>query len=120
MLANDNPDFGIRMNRLLEAVKLVYASIFHEKSKKYVQSTANSIEDERMAVVIQQAVGRKTGNRFYPDVAGSARSRNHYPLDSIKSEDGLAAICLGLGRQVSEGGKCLRYSPGKPKKIHQF
>jgi len=120
MLANDNPDFKIRLDRLLQAVKLVYASIFHEKSKKYVQSTANSIEDERMAVVIQQVVGRETGLRFYPDIAGSARSRNHYPLDSIKSEDGLAAICLGLGRQVSEGGKCLRYSPGKPKKIHQF
>lgn len=120
MLANDHPDLDVRLRRLLQAIKLVYASIFHRGSKSYVTATANKIEDERMAVVIQEVIGREVSGRFYPDISGAARSRNHYPVDPLKMEDGLAAVCIGLGRQVSSGGKCLRFSPGQPKRIHQF
>ncbi len=120
MLANDHPDIEIRLSRLLQAIKLVYASIFHKNAKNYITATANKIEDERMAVVIQEVVGRKTSGRFYPDISGAARSRNHYPVEPLRMEDGLAAVCIGLGRQVSSGGKCLRFSPGQPKRIHQF
>ena len=120
MLANDHSDLEVRLRRLLEAIKLVYASIFHRGAKAYVTATANTIEDERMAVVIQEVIGREVSGRYYPDISGSARSRNHYPVDPLRMEDGLAAVCIGLGRQVSSGGKCLRFSPGQPKRLHQF
>jgi len=120
MLANDHPDIEVRLRRLLQAIKLVYASIFHKGAKAYVSATANNIEDERMAVVIQEVVGKEVSGRFYPDISGAARSRNYYPIDPLTMEDGLAAVCIGLGRQVSSGGKCLRFSPGQPKRIHQF
>ncbi len=120
MLANDHEDIEVRLDRLLQAIKLVYASIFHRGAKSYVTATANKIEDERMAVVIQEVIGRESSGRFYPDIAGTARSVNHYPIDPLKMEDGIAAVCIGLGRQVSSGGKCLRFSPGQPKRVHQF
>ena len=120
MLANDHKDIEVRLDRLVQAIKLVYASIFHRGAKSYVTATANKIEDERMAVVIQEVIGRESSGRFYPDIAGTARSVNHYPIDPLKMEDGVAAVCIGLGRQVSSGGKCLRFSPGQPRRIHQF
>ena len=120
MLANDHPDLDVRLRRLLEAIKLVYASTYHRGAKAYVAATPSTIEDERMAVVIQDLVGDEVNGRFYPMISGAARSRNHYPIEPLIAEDGIAAICIGLGRQVSAGGKCLRYSPGQPRRIHQF
>jgi len=120
MLANDHPDLDVRLRRLLEAIKLVYASTYHRGAKAYVAATPSTIEDERMAVVIQDLVGDEVNGRFYPMISGAARSRNHYPVEPLVAEDGIAAICIGLGRQVSAGGKCLRYSPGQPRRIHQF
>jgi hypothetical protein len=73
-----------------------------------------------MAVVIQELVGREVNGRFYPHISGAARSRNHYPVSPLKAEGGIAAVCIGLGRQVASGEKCLRFSPGQPKRIHQF
>ena len=120
MLANDHPDSGTRLSRLLEAVKLVYASTYHRAAKSYVSATPSTIEDERMAVVIQELIGDEVNGRFYPIISGAARSHNHYPVEPLLPEDGIAAICIGLGRQVATGGKCLRYSPGQPRRIHQF
>ncbi len=120
MLANDHPDLEVRLRRLLEAIKLVYASTYHRGAKAYVAATPSTIEDERMAVVIQDLVGDEVNGRFYPIISGAARSRNHYPIEPLVAEDGIAAICIGLGRQVSAGGKCLRYSPGQPRRVHQF
>ena len=120
MLANDHPDLEVRLRRLLEAIKLVYASTYHRGAKAYVAAPPSTIEDERMAVVIQDLVGDEVNGRFYPMISGAARSRNHYPVEPLVAEDGIAAICIGLGRQVSAGGKCLRYSPGQPRRIHQF
>ena len=120
MLANDHPDLEVRLRRLLEAIKLVYASTYHRGAKAYVAATPSTVEDERMAVVIQDLIGDEINGRFYPMISGAARSRNHYPVEPLVAEDGIAAICIGLGRQVSAGGKCLRYSPGQPRRIHQF
>ena len=120
MLANDHPDLEVRLRRLLEAIKLVYASTYYRGAKAYVAATPSTIEDERMAVVIQDLVGDEINGRFYPMISGAARSHNHYPVEPLIAEDGIAAICIGLGRQVSAGGKCLRYSPGQPRRIHQF
>jgi DNA-binding response OmpR family regulator len=120
MLPNDHPDIEVRVKQLAQAIKLVYASTFYSKAKAYVAATPNSIEEERMAVVIQEVVGAHHGESFYPTIAGVARSHNHYPVGSIEPEDGLAAIALGLGRSVAEGEKCIRVSPAHPKRIHQF
>ena len=120
MLANDHPDLEVRLRRLIEAIKLVYASTYYRGAKAYVAATPSTIEDERMAVVIQDLVGDEVNGRFYPMISGAARSHNHYPVEPLIAEDGIAAICIGLGRQVSAGGKCLRYSPGQPRRIHQF
>ena len=120
MLANDHPELEVRLRRLLEAIKLVYASTYHRGAKAYVAATPSTIEDERMAVVIQDLIGDEINGRFYQMISGAARSRNHYPVEPLIAEDGIAAICIGLGRQVSAGGKCLRYSPGQPRRIHQF
>ena len=120
MLANDHPESKVRLRRLLEAVKLVYASTYHSAAKAYVAATPSTIEDERMAVVIQELIGDEVNGRFYPKISGAARSHNHYPVEPLLPEDGIAAICIGLGRQVATGGKCLRYSPGQPLRIHQF
>ena len=120
MLANDHPNPEVRLRRLLEAIKLVYASTYHRGAKAYVAATPSTIEDERMAVVVQDLIGDEINGRFYPMISGAARSRNHYPIEPLIAEDGIAAICIGLGRQVSAGGKCLRYSPGQPRRIHQF
>ena len=120
MLPNDHPDLEVRVKHLGQAIKLVYASTFYSKAKAYVAATPNSIEEERMAVVIQEVVGANHGESFYPTIAGVARSHNHYPVGSIEPEDGLAAIALGLGRSVAEGEKCIRVSPSHPKRIHQF
>ena len=120
MLANDHPDLEVRLRRLIEAIKLVYASTYYRGAKAYVAATPSTIEDERMAVVIQDLVGDEVNGRFYPMISGAARSHNHYPVEPLVAEDGIAAICIGLGRQVSAGGKCLRYSPGQPRRIHQF
>ena len=120
MLANDHHDLSVRLTRLEEAIKLVYASTYHKGAKAYVSSTPSHIEDERMAVVIQELVGREVNGRFYPHISGAARSRNHYPVSPLKAEGGIAAVCIGLGRQVASGEKCLRFSPGQPKRIHQF
>lgn len=120
LIANDNPSLDVRMDELSEAIRLVYASTYFRDAKSYVDATPNSIEDERMAVVVQELVGTEHNQRFYPVISGVARSHNHYPVEPLKPEDGIAALALGFGRQVSQGGRCLRFSPSHPKHIHQF
>jgi hypothetical protein len=120
MIANDNPDMEVRVRELSRAIRLVYASTYYNGAKAYVNATPNSIEDERMAVVVQELVGTEHNQRFYPAISGVARSQNHYPVEPLKAEDGIAAIALGLGRQVAKGGRCLRFSPAHPNRLHQF
>ncbi len=120
MLANNNADIQLRLEQLLEAIKLVYASTFSQHAKAYVRATPYRLEEEKMAVLLQQVVGNTHGNRFYPDFSGVVRSRNFYPHPPMRVEDGFAAVALGLGRAVVGGGKCLTFSPRYPQHLVQF
>jgi CheY-like chemotaxis protein len=90
MLANDNPDIQVRLEQLLEAIKLVYASTFSQHAKAYVRATPYRLEEEKMAVILQQVVGAPHADRFYPDFSGVVRSRNFYPMGSPRSRSGWA------------------------------
>jgi len=120
MLANRHPDIQVRLEQLLEAIKLVYASTFSQHAKAYVRATPYRLEEEKMAVVLQQVVGAAHGNRFYPDFSGVVRSRNFYPIGPVKVADGFAAVALGMGHAVVSGGKCLTFSPRHPRHLVQF
>ncbi len=118
MLSNNAESLETRLNDLASAVKLVYASTYSREARAYLDSTPNRIEEEKMAVVIQEVVGRRHGHYLYPDMAGVARSHNFYPLGRMRSDDGVVCAVLGLGRAVVEGGRCLRFSPADPTAVH--
>jgi len=120
MLPNADPDVRMRLGELAAAVKLVYASTFSKNAKAYVANTPHRPEEEKMAVVVQEIVGRPHGRYFYPSFAGVACSRNYYPVLGLKAEEGLAAVALGFGRTVVEGGRAVRFSPGSPRNVPQF
>jgi Phosphoenolpyruvate synthase/pyruvate phosphate dikinase len=102
------------------AVKAVYASVFYRDSKAYMAATSNVIDQEKMAIVLQEVVGTKYGSRFYPNISGVARSLNFYPIGHEKAEDGIANIALGLGKYIVDGGLTLRFSPRHPHNILQM
>ena len=120
MLSNHQPDLQERVERLTEAIKRIYASTFSQHAKAYVRATPYRTEEEKMAVILQQVVGTVHGERFYPDFSGVVRSRNFYPVPPMASEDGVAAVALGMGREVVEGGKCLTFCPRYPRNLVQF
>jgi CheY-like chemotaxis protein len=120
MLSNHQPDLQARVERLTEAIKRIYASTFSQHAKAYVRATPYRTEEEKMAVILQQVVGSVHGERFYPDFSGVVRSRNFYPVPPMASEDGIAAVALGMGREVVEGGKCLTFCPRYPRNLVQF
>lgn len=120
MLPNRHPDRGMRLERLLQAIKLVYASTYMETPRSYAKSTLHRLEDEKMAVVIQRLMGRQHGDYFYPAVSGVAQSYNFYPISHMKPEEGIAHVALGLGKTVVEGGTSLRFSPRYPQLLPQF
>jgi CheY-like chemotaxis protein len=120
MLANQHPDLSVRLDRLMEAIKRVYASTFSQHAKAYVRATPYRLEEEKMAVILQQVVGTAHDTRFYPDFSGVARSYNFYPVPPMTVHDGIAAVALGLGRAVVDGGKCLSFCPRYPRHILQF
>ncbi len=120
MIPNNNPDSETRLMELLDAIKLIYASMFFQHSKNYMKATAYRLEEEKMAVIIQKVVGLQHNERFYPDFAGVAKSYNFYPIPPQKSTDGIAQVALGLGRIVVEGGKSVRFCPKYPKHLLQF
>ncbi len=105
---------------LSQAIKCVYASVYTRESKTYMQATQNAIEEERMAIVLQEVIGSKHGNRYYPNISGVARSINFYPIAPETPNDGISSIALGLGKHVVEGKPSLRFSPKYPKKILQL
>jgi hypothetical protein len=115
MTPNNQPDPSARFQRLTEAVKFVYASTFFGTARDYLRSTDCGIEDEKMAVIVQEVVGTAHGDRFYPTVSGVARSFNFYPVGDTRREDGVVHLALGLGKTIVEGGICYTYSPARPK-----
>ncbi len=120
MIPNDHHDIEIRLLRLEEAIRRVYASTFSQKAKRYVAATSYRLEGEKMAVILQRVVGAPHGDRFYPEFAGVALSQNFYPVGPVRPEDGLAAVALGLGAEVVEGEQCLRFSPKHPERLLQM
>ncbi|HSR42753.1 MAG TPA: PEP/pyruvate-binding domain-containing protein, partial [Longimicrobiales bacterium] len=115
ILANDHADLEVRLDQLIRAVKEVYASTFTGKSKAFLRATTYRLEEEQMAVILQRVVGRRRNGHYYPDLAGVARSHNYYPVPPARTEDGIAAVALGLGRTVAQGEPCLRFSPAYPR-----
>jgi hypothetical protein len=113
-------DEAIVLTQLCDAIKCVYASVFYKSSKAYMTATMNVIDEERMGIVLQEVVGQRQGDVYYPTVSGVARSVNFYPIAPEKAEDGIANVALGLGKQIVEGGVSLRFSPVYPKKILQL
>jgi CheY-like chemotaxis protein len=120
MLGNQQPDLQTRLNELSEAINLVYASTFSQHAKTYVRATPYRLEEEKMAVILQQVVGTAHGPRFYPDFSGVVRSHNFYPIEPMTFSDGIAAVALGLGRTVVDGGKCMSFCPRYPRNLLQF
>jgi len=120
MLPNNHPEIETRLEHLLRAVKEIYASTFCKRAKQHVVSTPYRLEEEKMAVILQQLAGSRHGDRFYPEFAGAALSQNFYPTGKMKPEDGIVAVALGLGAMVVEGEQCLRFSPAYPEQIMQF
>lgn len=103
-----------------DAIKAVYASVFFRDSKAYMTATSNLIDQEKMAVVLQEVVGSRYGDHFYPTLSGVARSLNFYPIGNETAEDGIANIALGLGKYIVDGGQTLRFSPRHPHNILQM
>ena len=108
------------MLRMLgDAVKGVYASVFYKDSKAYMQATSNVIDQEKMAVILQEVVGTQYGDRFYPSISGVARSLNYYPIGDEKAEEGTVSLALGLGKYIVDGGLTLRVCPYHPTQVLQ-
>ena len=103
-----------------DAIKAVYASVFYRDSKAYMTATSNLIDQEKMAIVLQEVVGSRYNDHFYPTLSGVARSLNFYPIGNEKAEDGIANIALGLGKYIVDGGQTLRFSPRHPHSILQM
>lgn len=120
MLGNQEAALDQRLAALSDAIRRVYASTFSRHAKAYVRATPYRLEEEKMAVILQQVVGTRHGERFYPDFSGVVRSRNYYPVPPMEFEDGIAAVALGLGRAVVDGGKCLTFCPRYPQNLVQF
>ena len=108
------------LRTLSDAIKAVNASVFYRDSKAYMTATSNLIDQEKMAIVLQEVVGNRYNDRFYPTISGVARSLNFYPIGNEKAEDGIANIALGLGKYIVDGGQTLRFSPRHPHNILQM
>ena len=126
MIPNNKLDIEERFIELCDAIKSVYASTFYKSSKAYIRATKNVIDEEKMAVILQEVTGKSYSddvnekNYYYPTFSGVARSLNFYPIGSEKSEEGIANVALGLGKTIVEGEVSLRFSPKHPKKIIQL
>lgn len=115
MIPNNQHDPDHRFRRLVEAIKFVWASTFFRAAKDYIRVTSRLPEEEKMAVIIQEVVGRRHRDLFYPDVAGVARSYNFYPTGHARPKEGVVSLALGLGKTIVDGGRSWTYSPAYPR-----
>ncbi len=120
MLPNCNSSKRVRRKQLGQAIKSIYASTYMENAKAYHDAADNRLEEEKMGVIIQKAVGTKYNNRFYPSFSGVALSYNYYSLENIAPDDGVVYVALGFGKTIVEGMNCLRLSPSYPNNLPQF
>jgi hypothetical protein len=114
MLANTHSNIEVRLKELLDAIRLIYASVYYPEPKEYVKNTDYRIEEEKMAVIIQQCTGLRYGNRYYPTLSGVAQSYNYYPIEPMQSEEGIVHLALGLGKIIMDGERIYRFSPKHP------
>lgn len=114
LLPNNNPDTKVRLSQATDAIKLVMASVYSNTAKGYVKAIDFKIEEEKMAVIIQEVVGNTFGDLYYPHLSGVAQSYNYYPFAHMKPDEGIAIAAVGLGKYVVEGNKAYRFSPKYP------
>lgn len=114
LIPNNHPDKGVRLKQLITAIKLVYASVFSQKSKNYAKALNLKLGDEKMAVVIQELVGFENKGLFLPHISGVAQSYNFYSFANLKAEEGFAVTAFGLGMYVVNGENAFRFSPSNP------
>ena len=112
-------DHGEMLRMLADAIKGVYASVYYADSKAYMQATRNVIDQEKMAVILQEVVGTQHADRYYPAISGVGRSLNYYPLGEERADEGIVNLALGLGKYIVDGGMTLRFSPYHPGKVLQ-
>jgi hypothetical protein len=115
LIPNNSADIKLRYKHLSDAIKLVFASIFSNESRSYFEAVNYKLEEEKMAVVIQEVVGNEFDGYFYPHISGTAQSHNYYPVAHMEPEDGFAIAALGLGHYVVQGEKAYRFSPKYPE-----
>lgn len=115
MIPNNQPAIDDRFRRLVDAIKFVYASTFFGPARAYLRATGQEPGSEKMAIVVQEIVGRRWNDRHYPALSGVARSWNYYPSGHSRPEDGVVSLALGLGKQIVDGGASWTYSPAWPQ-----
>lgn len=120
MTPNNDGDMGARLRQLGNAIKLVYASMYYDAARRYLASTPYHLEEQKMAVLLQQVVGKERDGYFYPSISGVVRSYNFYPFGQMSPEDGVAYVALGHGMTVVEGGAALRFCPAHPLVLPQL
>ena len=113
-------DIEKTLSMLKKAIKAVYASAFFQSSKAYMVATSNIIDQEKMAIILEEVCGKAYGDRYYPTFSGVARSLNYYPIGHETTEDGIANVALGLGKYIVDGGTTLRFSPKHPHSLLQM
>ena len=115
MLPNNSSNSKTRFEQLVAAIKLIFASIYIKNARNYIESLNHRIEEEKMAVIIQQMVGSPMGNDYFmPHFSGVAQSYNFYPITGLKNEDGIASVAIGMGKLVIEGGRSFQFCPRYP------
>ena len=115
IIPNSSNDLETRLSELCDAIRLIYASLYSESSRQYFDAASYKIEEERMAVIIQELAGNRQGRWYYPIISGTAQSYNYYPIAYLKPEDGLCVSAIGLGCHVVDGMAAFRFSPRYPK-----
>jgi hypothetical protein len=115
VIPNNNPDPKIRLAHLIDAIKMVYASVYSDNARNYFKAITHKIEEEKMAVILQEFVGQQFGDYYYPHFSGVASSFNYYPIANMKPEEGFAVAGIGLGFYVVQGGNAYRFSPKYPR-----
>ena len=114
MISNAGND-DERLSELEMAIKSVWASTYFDCAKEYLKHTYHSMEEEKMAVIIQQITGSRHGDILYPNISGVARSLNYYPVPGQKAEDGVGMLSFGFGKMIVDEGTAFRFCPAKPK-----
>jgi hypothetical protein len=115
LLPNNDDEISVRLEQLSTAIKLVYASIYSKQARTYFEAVNYKIEEEKMAIVIQEVVGNQYDDAYYPHISGTAQSHNYYPVSHMKPDEGFSVLAVGLGTYVVEGERTFRFSPKYPK-----